>query len=585
MIRRWTSRHKVMMCCCCHSVFRKSKSNSFLKLLCTALLVLAVTIFLISCLGLLFASHTGAGVVVSVYRNSVQWRRDSLNTSIVRQKDISNDIGHYDRKLTTLSKSEMKFGSASVVVAQSAVHRINSSVLSTLNESIKQNHNSSHRVLNKSDRILLSSISPRPPDKQQPFSAAETKAISKAIDSNAIIKLLMTRTRMLCGGRLNMYGSCLVELFNVTIVRKYATHERGGEKLEFVLGQNEKMEYFSVSQGFFSMPFCSYGDIRTASGVADKYLRPWARAITVGGNLTKGDGFPPMCSPDFSIAIVRNEYANLYWTLIDIYDIFLLAHGFLVRPQYVTVILMDAHPQGLLDPLWSLVFGKMIRFKELPPAITFNHMVWSMHRSKGPLAHVISAYQLRIPFLDALRETIHKKLRVNSSSEVIKNKCATNSSLNILFVLRRDYVAHARNPSGKILRKISNEQEILQAVSKAFPAHFVAGLQLETVSIADQIRNISNTDILIGVHGAGLAHVIFQKMGSVLIEIFPSAYGIYKNDHFERLARWSGVNYLKFHNVNQRLQDRRAEFIRLLPRTINHLINNAVSLICKPYAM
>ena len=589
MIRRWASRPKFLVCCCCHCVSRKRKPSSLITLVCTGFLVLAITTVLICCLGLLFASHTGAGVVVDQYKDGVRRRRDSIDTVTWRHTDTQNHSAIADGSsnqdngnIITSTGSGMRFWAAAAAV-QSAVQHISNFALNTINEPANgtHKHNSSDYHLNKTDQNATTS--PRPPEKSHFFSPVEAKAIYRAVDSNAIIKLLMTKTRTLCGGQLNMYGSCLVELFNATIIRRYATHVRGGEKLESVLGQKEKMEYFSVNQGFFSMPFCSDGDVRTASGVADKYLKPWAKSIRVGENLTSDDGLPPAYWTGLAITIIRNEYANLYWTLIDIYDVFLLAHGFLVRPQHLTVILMDAHPQGLLDPLWALVFGKVVRFKELPPAVTFKHMVWSMHRSKGPLAHIISAYQLRIPFLDDLRDIIHKRLHIVQSTASIQNKCATNSSLNILFVLRRDYVAHARNPSGKILRKVSNEQEILKAVSNAYPAHLISGLQLDTVSIDDQIRNISHTDILIGVHGAGLAHVIFQQVGRALIEIFPSAYGVYKNDHFERLARWSGVHYLKFHNVNQRLQDRRAEFIRLQPRTIILLIKNAISLICKQF--
>lgn len=589
MIRRWASRPKLLMCCCCHCVARKRKSSSLITLVCTGFLVLAVTTVLISCLGLLFASHTSAGVVVDEYGDGGRRRRDSIDSGTRRQTYAYNDSvpidgsGNHDAtKLTASPGSGIRFWAAAAAV-QSAVHHISNLALSTLDEPSNgtQKQNSSEYPLNRTGQEATTSA--RPSERYQFFSPVEAKAIYKAVDSNAIIKLLMTKTRTLCDGHLNLYGSCLVELLNVTIVRRYATNVRGGEKLESVLGQKEKMEYFSVTRGFYSMPLCNDGDLRTASGVADKYLRPWVKSIKTGENLTSDDGHPPAYWAGLSITIVRNEYANLYWTLIDIYDIFLLAHGFLVRPQYVTIIIMDAHPQGLLDPLWSLVFGKVVRFKELPPAVTFKHMVWSMHRSKGPLAHIISAYQLRVPFLEDLRDVIQKKLHVVQSTASVQNKCTTNTSLNILFVLRRDYVAHARNPTGKILRKLSNEQEILQAVTDAYPTHSVAGLQLETVSIDDQIRNISNTDILIGVHGAGLAHVIFQQVGRAVIEIFPSAYGIYKNDHFERLARWSGVHYLKFHNVNQRLQDRRAEFIRLQPRTIILLIKNAISLICKQF--
>ena len=51
------------------------------------------------------------------------------------------------------------------------------------------------------------------------------------------------------------------------------------------------------------------------------------------------------------------------------------------------------------------------------------------------------------------------------------------SRLRLLFVRRRDYLAHPRNPKGVLARKIVNEDEIRDKLIEAFPDLQVSGPQ------------------------------------------------------------------------------------------------------------
>eukprot|EP01084_Bolivina_argentea_P073732 133788_1 len=56
-----------------------------------------------------------------------------------------------------------------------------------------------------------------------------------------------------------------------------------------------------------------------------------------------------------------------------------------------------------------------------------------------------------------------------------------------------------------------------------------------------QLQIASSTDILIGVHGAGLSHVLFLPPKSGLIEITPI--GFDGEPHFKAFALWNGHKY------------------------------------------
>ena len=92
-----------------------------------------------------------------------------------------------------------------------------------------------------------------------------------------------------------------------------------------------------------------------------------------------------------------------------------------------------------------------------------------------------------------------------------KTKKLNCSQVSILFLWRRDYYAHPNNPSGRISRKIKNEDELIAYFSKQYPAANVSGKQLDTLNFKEQLQAITQTDILVSMHGAGLSHNLFYQ--------------------------------------------------------------------------
>ena len=63
-------------------------------------------------------------------------------------------------------------------------------------------------------------------------------------------------------------------------------------------------------------------------------------------------------------------------------------------------------------------------------------------------------------------------------------------------------------------------------------------------SFAQQLKTIRETDVLVGVHGAGLTHLMFLEPGSAALEILPEGF-----DHngFRNLAQMMGILYFRAH--------------------------------------
>ena len=86
----------------------------------------------------------------------------------------------------------------------------------------------------------------------------------------------------------------------------------------------------------------------------------------------------------------------------------------------------------------------------------------------------------------------------------------------------------ARVVCGCVLVQITNEPELTAAM--AAHAASRATIDLRTVELAqltidEQLQTIADTDVLVGMHGAGLTHVVYLPDWAGVVELWPSVRG------------------------------------------------------------
>lgn len=91
-----------------------------------------------------------------------------------------------------------------------------------------------------------------------------------------------------------------------------------------------------------------------------------------------------------------------------------------------------------------------------------------------------------------------------------------------------------------ILRKGSREITNIDYVKDNLQSYNINYIYLENHSVQEQLEIIANTDILIGVHGAGLSWCIFMKNDSTLIEMYPG------NSNTDNYIRWCNIANIKY---------------------------------------
>ena len=364
-------------------------------------------------------------------------------------------------------------------------------------------------------------------------------------------------------GNFTGYGNEYARLTGVIVDPQKSDGRKGGENITTVWNQKEQDEYIKFKTGYFSV-YCE--GILDYVFLKQNHLTDWEKA-TVCIPKRRISSLPKV--KGLTIAVQRYEYVNLYHTMTDYYNAFLMMLIFNKRPNETTILWIDSHPAGGLDQTWSTLFSKTIRAGHLEGPTLFEDMVWSIMGYNSPLHQHDRPFT---PYLEQFREFFLTRHGVSSV------KTLDCSHLNVMFIWRRDYIAHPRNPSGLVKRKIQNEDELLETIRKAVPGHNVTGVQLDVLPMKQQLQLVATTDIFIGMHGAGLAHTLFLPIHGGLIEFYPT-YWSASNRHFRAMAKWRGLQYQTWQN-HESANEKDKYYTYIPPQTVLNMFLEMKHYIC-----
>ena len=352
--------------------------------------------------------------------------------------------------------------------------------------------------------------------------------------SDKFVTYTLNHSKTFCGGDFVAYEKTLAKLSNVLIDPKYGVGRIGGENISEVFKQQEDKEYYKFSKGYFNLK-CS--ESIQHSFMAKSHLNNWLSVLKTEDSLPKASA----SISTWTMAVMRYEYANLYHTMTDYYNAFIATKIFDLDPTETDVLWFDGHPWGALDLTWDVLFGKVSRIGQIKEATHYDNLVWNAMGYDS----VLNNHQLpHIPFTEEFRDFFLYRHGISTETTLNCQK------LKVLFLWRRDYLAHPRNPTGHVSRKIKNEDELLARAKELLPGHVIAGIQIDNLTMTRQLSVIANTDILIGMHGAGLTHTLFLPKHGGLVELYPT-YWSSSNRHFRSMCQWRGLHYVTWTNREQ----------------------------------
>lgn len=142
--------------------------------------------------------------------------------------------------------------------------------------------------------------------------------------------------------------------------------------------------------------------------------------------------------------------------------------------------------------------------------------------------------------------------RLNIAAGSNNMNATKTTTVRVLFLLRKNYFSHPRM-QGTTTRQIVNEDEMEAAMQSVIlnnrhdkPAVFIETrrLILEQHDLSEQILMVQQADIIVGMHGAGLSHILWARPNTLLLELKPP--GFEGHGHFEPLTQLAGGFYESF---------------------------------------
>ena len=121
--------------------------------------------------------------------------------------------------------------------------------------------------------------------------------------------------------------------------------------------------------------------------------------------------------------------------------------------------------------------------------------------------------------------------------ELYPNTERTDDRTTVTFVGRKHY-------NGRTIGRVwTNEKAVVEALQQARPDLNVRLVYYEELSFAQQIHVDRTTDIMVGMHGAGMVHVLFLPENSRVIEIFPKHK---RRWGYRNIAQYRGLSYVDY---------------------------------------
>eukprot|EP00746_Dinoflagellata_sp_MGD_P036346 gnl/MRDRNA2_/MRDRNA2_187185_c0_seq1.p1 gnl/MRDRNA2_/MRDRNA2_187185_c0~~gnl/MRDRNA2_/MRDRNA2_187185_c0_seq1.p1 ORF type:complete len:829 (+),score=96.37 gnl/MRDRNA2_/MRDRNA2_187185_c0_seq1:101-2587(+) len=259
-----------------------------------------------------------------------------------------------------------------------------------------------------------------------------------------------------------------------------------------------------------------------------------------------------------TIVLTRTEYSNLWHTTLEWYNIHQLLNEILTpKLTNVELLWLDGHAHGNLDEAWTVFFGGQVtlrRFHQLdrskPRCMRTTYFAPGGYTSA--LWHTIMTDAKRIGCLgtDPVRRFGRHFYEAFGVREPLSGIPLMQHAPIVTFLLRRRYLAHPRSKqaeddSGRQAREIGNEAEL--ALRAGLDAHSkdhgyeIRWPALEKMTFAEQVRNLSVTDVLVGVHGAGLTHILWlPNENTRMLELGPVL-----GEHYEYVSYLTGRGYMR----------------------------------------
>lgn len=252
------------------------------------------------------------------------------------------------------------------------------------------------------------------------------------------------------------------------------------------------------------------------------------------------------------VLVYRNFPNVMHWLSDQVVPFFFALDEFGLSNQTIQIIALDegawhgnAQRSGFLDGVWRDLSGGLEIFDM---ADHVKETFCARTAIFGSPAHPLTSYNVELP--------LHTVLRNRPRHQRFAQWVLSRYNLTHLPENRGDRqpVITIIDRTAEMYRTIMNQEQFISIATSFTPN--VRSIKLEGMSIVEQLQVAVETDILIGVHGAGLAMGAFLPPWGVLVELKPFGYGTGVRDFYPGFCQWArlhGIQFMGWHNRDRAL--------------------------------
>ncbi|GLD97872.1 hypothetical protein PINS_up006569 [Pythium insidiosum] len=232
-----------------------------------------------------------------------------------------------------------------------------------------------------------------------------------------------------------------------------------------------------------------------------------------------------------AVVLARRDDHNPFFQVSHVLNAWILQRALAWDPQTTPtrVVQLDAGYPSALDELQSRLLATP-GLETLRGATALQHkrvrfqsdVLFPPFETHGPMMQHLDDNE---PCFDSalFKEFRAESLRVMGASEASRQTATaaspSASPIVVTVISRRNYEGRA------VQRRWLNENEILdrlrQQYANASPPMVFQSVDFVTLPLAQQMQLMLDSDVVIGMHGAGLVNVLWTRPGTLVVEIFP----------------------------------------------------------------
>ena len=123
-----------------------------------------------------------------------------------------------------------------------------------------------------------------------------------------------------------------------------------------------------------------------------------------------------------------------------------------------------------------------------------------------------------------------------------------DAPLRVLLISRRPYDKYIQHSF--VGRQLDNEDELVEAMRGEAGVALVKKVDMVQLTFQAQLALMAGTDVLVGMHGAALSHVVYLPPWAGVMELWPKDHDMWRC--FEHLTQLTGPAYQRWENKNDK---------------------------------